>query len=198
MVPEELVYHLLFAGPAALLAVSSFIVPIIFNPYAMGFPFHPPLCNMCKSKPKEPKKNFLKTASSRIVDLKTFMKSSTADEHLDRAIGRVNGRPDVELGSLATKEFGNGAISVADPIQLILDGKQVSHARLAGLPKNSNKGDSRGSKHHSRITGSIPERAPAHSNQGYNQPSSHGRGDKKPSNSRKSSPVNNSTARSEI
>ena len=45
--PEDILNHALFAGPALLLSVVCFVVPIILNPHILGWPF------LRKRKPKK-------------------------------------------------------------------------------------------------------------------------------------------------
>ena len=106
--PENKTYTFLFAGPAAFLALSAFYVPIMLNPYILGWPFNPPLC--CKkSKGKKAEKDVV-----RNVDLNSFMQHT--DSRLHKEIGRTENKPDVELGSLATKDFGRSNMTTASPM----------------------------------------------------------------------------------
>ncbi len=114
---------LLFGAPATFMALMAFIIPIVMNPFVLGWPFNPPL--WC-CRPKKPVKKPIKMPAStrdlksggKVVDLNTFM-SSDAAAKLEKEAGRVQHRPDVELGSLATNDFGDRAypISVANPEQ---------------------------------------------------------------------------------
>lgn len=100
-IPTNYVEHALFAGPALVLALMTVIVPIILNPYILGWPFL-----WKKKKPKATKKT--KRVAKKdplgreVVDMETFMKNA---EELQTEIERVEGRPDVELGSLSTKDL---------------------------------------------------------------------------------------------
>ena len=104
--PAEILNHALFAGPPLLLAVMCFVVPILLNPYILGWPF------LCKRRKKnkalaapEAASRRHKTASGRhVVDIRTFM--NAADE-LETEIERKQGKPDVEIGSLQTRDLGN-------------------------------------------------------------------------------------------
>jgi hypothetical protein len=105
---ENFLNAVLFSGPAMFMAILAFIVPVILNPYVLGFPFNPPLCRKrVKSKPvkQESLRVHRRTTSNGggVVDLHTFMASDPAQE-LGKEIGRVSNKPDVELGSLATRE----------------------------------------------------------------------------------------------
>jgi cellulose synthase/poly-beta-1,6-N-acetylglucosamine synthase-like glycosyltransferase len=99
--PENFYGHALFAGPAMILSAMCFLVPIILNPYILGWPFlwRTKPKTKSKSKPK-PKPKFKDPLGREIVDIKTFMETAA---ELQDEIERVEGKPDVELGSLATK-----------------------------------------------------------------------------------------------
>ena len=100
-VPDDIVKHALFAGPALFLMIMCFVVPVILNPYILGWPF---LCRKKPPKKKAPKRKMVKKDSlgREIVDFNTFMKTA---EELQEEIERVEGKPDVELGSLGTKDL---------------------------------------------------------------------------------------------
>jgi hypothetical protein len=109
--PDDMLYTFLFSGPAAFLALSAFYVPIMLNPYILGWPFNPPLfCRQSRAK-----KNARKEASHS-VDLNTFM--AHTDNRLNKEIGRVENKPDVELGSLATNEFHKSNMTTVSPMLL--------------------------------------------------------------------------------
>lgn len=154
--PEDLVYSLLFAGPAALLAVFAFVIPLILNPFVLGFPFNPPLpcCRPFVESSSEKKRkeaamasalNNKNTSNGRIVDLKTFMNAGP-DSKLDREIDRVNTKPDVELGSLATNDIGGrNNFSMASPNNDFDARRQPSrHQHLSAIP------DRAGSSNHQK------------------------------------------------
>lgn len=112
---EQYIDHGLFAAPALFLMILAFVVPIILNPWILGWPF---LRQGKKLKPissvPEPKRTgspsarTLNTArmesDSKVVGLNKFITHTSA---LDSAIERAMNKPDVELGSLATKELGS-------------------------------------------------------------------------------------------
>jgi hypothetical protein len=103
--PDNMLETFLFAGPSAFLALSAFYVPIMLNPYILGWPFNPPLfCKKSKGKKKT------QTEAARKVDLNTFMQQT--DSMLSKEIHRTGNKPDVELGSLATKDFGRSNMTV--------------------------------------------------------------------------------------
>ncbi|KAL3934463.1 MAG: hypothetical protein SGBAC_009832 [Bacillariaceae sp.] len=109
---DDLLSNALFAGPPALMALFAVFVPIILNPYILGWPFYPPFGGLCGKKKeldtmddwKQGKQK--RTKSGSVVDLNTFMTSVQAEQKLEKEIGRVQNKPDVELGSLATYEHG--------------------------------------------------------------------------------------------
>lgn len=109
---KDLFYAVIFAGPACLLAIAAFIVPIILNPYILGWPFNPPLCGKKPEREKESPYPTSPSGNGKTVDLHTFMKG--ADSRLENEIGRTQQKPDIELGSLATNDFG-GAMTTANP-----------------------------------------------------------------------------------
>jgi len=114
---------LLFGGPATFMALMAFIIPLILNPFVLGWPFNPPLW-CCRPKKQVKKVNKLPASTrdlksgGKVVDLNTFMSSDAASK-LEKEAGRVQNRPDVELGSLATHDFGGNGypISVVNPDQ---------------------------------------------------------------------------------
>jgi hypothetical protein len=106
--PNDMLGTFLFAGPAAFLALSAFYVPVILNPYILGWPFNPPLCG--KKRQAEKKKN---RGGKQVVDLGTFM--AQTDSKLNKEIGRAENKPDVELGSLATNDFGRSNMTTVTP-----------------------------------------------------------------------------------
>jgi hypothetical protein len=102
----------LFSGPAMFMATLAFLVPVILNPYVLGFPFNPPLCRKRDGSKREKQESFrvhrrTTTNGGKFVDLHTFMGASSPAQELGKEIGRVSNKPDVELGSLATREFGS-------------------------------------------------------------------------------------------
>mmetsp|Transcript_26872 Transcript_26872/g.62842 ORF Transcript_26872/g.62842 Transcript_26872/m.62842 type:complete len:849 (+) Transcript_26872:104-2650(+) len=106
--PQKVFGTVLFAGPAAFLALSAFYIPIILNPFILGWPFNPPLCGRQSLEKKKADKVIEKQ-----VDLATFM--AHTDNKLNKEIGRVEDKPDVELGSLATNDFGKSNMTTATP-----------------------------------------------------------------------------------
>jgi hypothetical protein len=144
--PENLLDVLLFTAPAAFLALCAYIVPIILNPFVLGWPFNPPLCR--RKLPKytqeeedvQPSKR--KDANGKTVDLHTFM---NADKKLDKEIGRVQERPDVEIGSIVTKDFGRmgsamgGATFAMSSQRDVRDRRSPKHQVSSKPSSNSNK-----------------------------------------------------------
>jgi hypothetical protein len=104
---------LLFCGPATFMALMAFIIPLLLNPFVLGWPFNPPLWCCRKKKTTEATKitntnprNLKSSQGGKVVDLKTFMNDNAANE-VEREAKRVMDKPDVELGSLATREVGS-------------------------------------------------------------------------------------------
>mmetsp|Transcript_16656 Transcript_16656/g.34163 ORF Transcript_16656/g.34163 Transcript_16656/m.34163 type:complete len:974 (-) Transcript_16656:115-3036(-) len=118
--PNHTMQTVLFAGPAAFLALSAFYIPIILNPFILGWPFNPPLCG----KKSVEKKNADK-AAGKSVDLSTFMQT---ESKLNKEIGRAEDKPDVELGSLATRDFGRSNMTTASP--------HTDHSKGTARPRN--------------------------------------------------------------
>lgn len=128
-IPEDIVGHALFAGPAIFLMVMCFIVPVIMNPYILGWPF---LCRKKRPKKQAPKKKMVKKDSlgREIVDFNTFMKTA---EELQEEIERVEGKPDVELGSLGTKDLRSAGGSPS-----FRNTKKTLDAQMQLRPSSSN------------------------------------------------------------
>ena len=99
---DTMLYGLLFAGPAILMALMAFFVPLLLNPYVLGCPFHPPICRRrLRDKDMNPYElQGGKGGKDKTVDLHAFMK-------LDKEMQRQEGKADMELGSLGTNEFGS-------------------------------------------------------------------------------------------
>ena len=91
---DDLIKHAMFAGPPVFFALLAFIVPIIFNPYILGWPF---ICNRKKKETEYPKPQIKKDALGRVVDIKTFMDAS---QKINKEMDRVSGKKDVELGTV--------------------------------------------------------------------------------------------------
>jgi len=127
--PEDLLSTLLFAGPAAFLAISAFYVPIILNPFILGWPFNPPLCGKTRQADKKKKKG-----GKDVVDLRTFM--AQTDSKLNKEIGRAENKPDVELGSLATNDFGRDNMTTVTP-HTTYQKKQEQARKRQGNPQLS-------------------------------------------------------------
>jgi hypothetical protein len=109
---------LLFCGPATFMAAMAFIIPLLLNPYVLGWPFNPPL--WCCRKKKTTKtttkitnknpRDLKSSTGGKVVDLKTFMNDNAANE-VEREANRVSAKPDVELGSLATRDVASPQVN---------------------------------------------------------------------------------------
>lgn len=98
---------LLFAVPMALIAMMSFVVPIILNPYVLGWPFY----RQNKSKVKElSREKSEKSIYGRKVAIDQYIATT---KQLNEEIERVEEKPDIELGSLATPNLGSNPLSIA-------------------------------------------------------------------------------------
>lgn len=127
--PTDYIGHALFAGPALLLGLLTFIVPIILNPYILGWPF---VCQKKKPKKQPSRRKIKKDPLGReIVDIRTFMHNAA---ELQDEIERVEGKPDVELGSLSTRDLrSNGSP--------LVNSKSMSEKRLEEAFMRAKKAD---------------------------------------------------------
>lgn len=170
----------LFPAPAVLLVVFSVVVPIILNPYILGWPF---LRQKKKPKKREPSQRPKKDMLGReVVGLKTFIDTTT---QLDKEIDRAQRKEDIEIGSLATKDLRSGSSPEFSPksIDNLKSLKRYKEAELRAqsrgrserpdymmnsIPEDSKRasasrkptsssGHNRGSRHSSRRTGNIEE-----------------------------------------
>jgi len=148
---KEIMMNALFAGPPALISIAAFTVPIILNPYILGWPFYPPFGGFCGGrknkdvaedwKVDKTKKMGTNSSSSsngnKVVDLQTFMSSNAtnAELKLGKEIGRVQNKPDVELGSLATYEFGGSRY----PMSVATSPSQNTRKRASETLKSSSQ-----------------------------------------------------------
>jgi hypothetical protein len=100
---NEWVEIVMFSGPTALLSIFAFVVPIILNPYILGWPFY-----RRNEKTKKKNESVKKVTSKKdllgreMVDVGTFIDKA---KELEKVIERVHRKADVELGSLATHDF---------------------------------------------------------------------------------------------
>jgi hypothetical protein len=96
----------MFSGPTVVLSIFAVVVPIILNPYILGWPFY-----RRNKKPKE-KKEPLKVTSKKdllgreMLNVGTFIEKT---KELDKEIERVQRKDNVELGSLATHDLSSNA-----------------------------------------------------------------------------------------
>lgn len=94
---DEYLQHALFAGPPIFLAIMAFIVPIILNPWVLGWPFLP------KQRKRKAKR---KNLPRQIVDLPTMMKMRK-DEEVERTIMETTKEDlnDDDMGSFTTNDL---------------------------------------------------------------------------------------------
>jgi hypothetical protein len=103
-VPQDWVYLAVFVGPAAIMAVLIGVVPIILNPYFIGWPFHPPLCykrNQSKKDEQKIKEHLASGKSSEKSTSKSSSKERVSSRMLQRKM-RMNNDSDIEEGSVTT------------------------------------------------------------------------------------------------
>ncbi|KAL3939477.1 MAG: hypothetical protein SGBAC_005806 [Bacillariaceae sp.] len=105
-IPEDWIPLTIFAGPAAIMAVLVGFIPLILNPYVVGWPFHPPLCRSRNRRRKmEQKKRQVALSSPNSQSTKSTDKSSPDVKVSSRLLQRkmrLHNNPDVESGSVAT------------------------------------------------------------------------------------------------
>lgn len=116
---NEFLQHGLFAGPAIFLAAMAFIVPIVLNPWILGWPFlrqQKKRKTLSKKKPASEKapplfkgdagqKQKQLVPSQNTVDLPTMMKLSSPRNAVDKAIMNTQEDLDLETGSLTTSDL---------------------------------------------------------------------------------------------
>lgn len=112
---DDLVNHLLFACPAFLLSLFCFIVPIILNPWILGWPFYDQDKANSNGNNNEQVKNSLQPTPSNDyhdpnTSIDTFAPSEKKFNYLrrfkrappefDKIVQQTAAKPDVEIGSL--------------------------------------------------------------------------------------------------
>lgn len=97
--PENYIEHAMFSGPAIFLAIICFVSPIILNPYVLGWPFYRrPRAPKNDNKANQHNQSSLRLeGSGKVLGLGAFMDASKA---LDNEIGRIQKKPDLELGTV--------------------------------------------------------------------------------------------------
>jgi hypothetical protein len=114
----------LFSGPTVVLSIFAVLVPIILNPYILGWPLY-----RRDKKPKVKKEPVKKVTSKKdllgrnLVDVGTFIDKA---KELDKEIERVQGKADVELGSLATNELRSTASPKRETAKRISSSKRYT------------------------------------------------------------------------
>jgi hypothetical protein len=99
----------MFSGPTVLLSIFAFVVPIVLNPYILGWPFY--RRNKKATKKQEPVKKVIPKKDPlgrNMVDVGTFIDKA---KELDKEIERVQRKANIELGSLATNDLSSHASS---------------------------------------------------------------------------------------
>jgi len=157
---KSIVQHALFAGPAIILMLLAFIVPIILNPYILGWPF---LCRKKQVKKPLPKLRSVKKdiLGREVVDVNTFMSNAAELQH---EIERVEGKPDVELGSLQTNDLRSHGSPLISPKRYI--SKRIDQSGQGYRPK---------SHHMHSISETDAERRPKSETSAHSKPRSSNR-----------------------
>jgi cellulose synthase/poly-beta-1,6-N-acetylglucosamine synthase-like glycosyltransferase len=107
---NQYLLHALFAGPAVVLAILAFVVPIFLNPFILGWPFYrkqrKTATKSDQTKPKQPmeRSNSL-TLTSRTVDVPT--ETSFIKQGSDEDVANMDAHEDLHLetGSLTTTDL---------------------------------------------------------------------------------------------
>jgi hypothetical protein len=95
----------MFSGPTILLSLFAFVVPIILNPYILGWPFYR------RNKKATKKQELVKKITPKEHPLGPYMVDVAIGTYIDKAnaldkeIERMQGKDNVELGSLLTHEL---------------------------------------------------------------------------------------------
>ena len=153
---DYLIKHAMFAGPPIFFAVLTILVPIILNPYILGWPF------VCRKKAPQPdnypKPVVKKDALGRVVDIKTFMDAS---QQINKEMDRVSGKKDVELGTvrdlMSTDGSSPATRSPKRPYSSNMLGRQTSESSSSRLMDSIPEFNLSGSDHRpSRSTSSRP------------------------------------------
>ena len=127
-VPDDLLQHILFSGPAVFLSVMCFVSPIILNPFVLGWPF------FCRPRNTNNKDGIMEYEAApqekaeppiegrgKVIGLGAFMDAS---KELDNEMGRIQNRPDLELGTIRDLFSSDG--SSPGPVHPAMVGRQSS------------------------------------------------------------------------
>jgi hypothetical protein len=95
-VPKNWLYLTLFSAPPAFMSVLMGIIPLIFNPYLLGWPFHPPLC---RERNSEERVNHQLPTSPHIAQ---SHKISSRMLQRKMRMGQSHNKHDIETGSVTT------------------------------------------------------------------------------------------------
>eukprot|EP00977_Amphora_coffeiformis_P015377 scaffold4510_cov183-Amphora_coffeaeformis.AAC.62 len=158
---DEILKHAMFTGPPVFFALLAFIVPIILNPYILGWPF---VCRKKKTETQYPKPQIKKDALGRVVDIKTFM---NAEQQINKEMERVHGKQDVELGTVRDLFSHDGTASPrsarAKPSVLGRQTSEGTSSRMDSIPELGGGGGRvdrlGGSSHSDRLPGSSHSRS---------------------------------------
>ena len=139
-VPDNLVAHLLFSGPPLFIAALCFISPILLNPFVLGWPF------FCRPRQKvdksdnnvaEPPKSSSQLAApqkqgGKVLGLGDFMDAS---QQIDNEIGRIQNKPDLELGTVRDLFSADGSGYGLSPAIVSRQSSAASSANHPGIQR---------------------------------------------------------------
>ena len=115
--PTDVLKHALFSGPPLFLAFMTVFSPIALNPFILGWPFHR---RLPKVESKKRSRTSSRDASGKVLNLNAYIETSKAlDAEIEMSL------PDVELGSLHTKDIFSHSSSPALSVQ-----KKLERTRL--------------------------------------------------------------------
>ncbi|CAB9498578.1 Conserved hypothetical, protein [Seminavis robusta] len=143
--PESPLFDiLLFAAPAAFFALLTYIVPILMNPFILGWPFYRKP-RQTKPKPKKSDSRRFKAPrdaeiGTNTVSVDTFMQT---EAQLHREIERNQARPDMELGSLATNDLTRSHPSDKHSKRSLMMGAERNMGDAYNVPGTYNLGGQR-------------------------------------------------------
>ena len=127
--------HALFAGPAFFLGIMILVVPILMNPYILGWPFYCASSGSGKEDPDGASSNgHRRVMSNGVVGLQEFMDTA---RQLDNEVSK--NRIDVEIGTvrdLMSKSSGERSPRQVDRSRL---GRELSEGRAQttlSIPEN--------------------------------------------------------------
>jgi hypothetical protein len=131
-VPENVLKHALFSGPALFLSLMCFVSPIVLNPFILGWPFYSPPKDEKGSVSKDEQARLKPEEPSRkggVLGLNAFLYATT---ELDDEMERAERKPDLELGTIRDLFSADGTNPGGSPKRMIhpaLASRQYSDGR---------------------------------------------------------------------